>query len=92
MPGNEDSLAMTHMEDSLVPAIEGSRAGTLAFVFTHGGAREWHFYVSETANLGSIINEALADLPGLPIELLVADDPEWSEFAGLLQSVKTHDA
>ena len=95
MPDREDGIAMEEMEDSLVRAMEASRAGSLAFVFTHRGAREWHFYVAEAANLDAIINEALADSPGLPIELMIADDPQWSELAGLLDSVKArgaHDA
>lgn len=87
MPSEDDSDAMRPLEDRLVGALEVARAGVLAFVCTHAGNREWHFYVSESADLGSIINDALADMPGLPIEIALEDDPNWSEFGAVLGSV-----
>jgi len=87
MPSSDESEAMESLEDLLVPAFERAEAGLLAFVFTHGGNREWHFYVSPSVNLGAVVNDALASSPAMPIKLNVEDDPEWSEFAGLLESV-----
>jgi hypothetical protein len=87
MPSPEESDSMKPMEDRLVEALEESDAGVLAFVFTQGGTRTWNFYVAESADLGGLINHALADLPPLPIELSIEDDPEWSELAQLYESV-----
>lgn len=78
---------MSELEDRLVASLEAKEAGVLAFVFTHRGTREWHFYVGDSAELGQIINTALADLPGLPIDLAIEDDPEWDELANVLRSV-----
>ena len=88
MPSEKDSDAMRVLEDRLVSSLEAAQAGVLAFVFTHGGHREWHIYVSESVELGEVINEALADLPGLPIDLEIEDDPEWSELANVMRSVR----
>ena len=87
MPSPEESDAMQPMEDHLVEALEESDAGVLAFVLTHGGTRLWNFYVAESADLKGLINHALADLPRLPIELAIEDDPEWSELARLYELV-----
>ena len=88
MPSEEDSEAMGPMEDRLVEVLEAEKAGILAFVHTHGGTRQWHFYIAETADLGTMINQALAELPKLPISLEVEDDPEWSEMAKVLGAVR----
>ncbi len=76
------------MEDRLVEALEAAQAGILALIFTHRGAREWHFYVAESADVSAVINEALAELPKLPISLEVQDDPEWSELAKVYRVVR----
>jgi hypothetical protein len=79
---------MSVLEDLLVSSLEAAQAGLLAFVFTYGGNREWHFYVSDSVDLGEVINGALADLPGLPIKLAIEDDPEWTELAKVMRSVR----
>jgi hypothetical protein len=88
MPSKEDSEAMGSLEDRLVGALESGNSGVLAFVHTYGGARQWHFYVAASADLGGCINQALADLPKLPISLEVEDDPQWSEMSLVLDSVR----
>jgi hypothetical protein len=87
MPSREDSEAMKPMEDRLVEALEAEQSGVLAFVHTHGGARQWHFYISDSADLGALINQALSELPKLPILLQVEDDPEWGEMSKVLDSL-----
>ena len=74
LPSDEEIEAMQSMEDNLIEAFEEADAGVLAFVSTHGGTRSWNFYVAESADLGGIINNAFAELPSLPIELVIEDD------------------
>ena len=88
MPSSIESEAMENLENSIVHALETSRAGVLAFVFTHRGTREWHYYVADSVDLSALVNGALADTPDLPIELQVEDDPEWLEFSDVLSSVE----
>jgi len=88
MPSDKDSDAMQLLEDRLVSSLEAAQAGVLAFVFTHGGNREWHIYVNDSDDLGEVINEALSNLPGLPIDLAIEDDPEWTELSSVMQSVR----
>jgi hypothetical protein len=88
MPSEEDSEAMRPMEDRLVEALEAEQAGVLAFVHTHGGTRQWHFYIADSADLGALINQALSELPKLPISLEVEHDPKWGEMSKVLDSVR----
>lgn len=88
MPSDRNSADMKVLEDRLVSALEAAHAGVLAFVFTYGGNREWHIYVNDSVELGEVINEALADLPRLPIEMAIEDDPEWTELANVIQSAR----
>ena len=88
MPSGEDSEAMRSMEDRLVETLEAEEAGVLAFVHTHAGARQWHFYSADSADLGALINQALSELPKLPISLEIEDDAEWGEMSAVLDSVR----
>ena len=82
---------MRPLEDQLVDALEAANAEMLAFVYTHRGIREWNSYVDEEVDLGALVNEALAELPRLPIELEIEGDPEWTAMANVLNSVReTH--
>lgn len=89
MPTEKDSNDMRLLEDQLVRTLEAAEAGVLAFVITHGGTREWHYYVAESADLGAVINAALAELPRRPIEFQIEDDAEWAELAKILSSVQS---
>jgi len=79
---------MENLEDRIVQVLEAVQAGVLAFVFTHGGTREWHYYVGDSADLSALVNRALIEAPDLPIELHVENDPEWLELSDVLSSVK----
>jgi hypothetical protein len=88
MPSETESDSMRTMEDALVHSLEAADAGVLAYVFTHGGFREWHYYMAESAELDVLINDSLGDLPRFPIEFEIEDDPEWSELAKLYSLVR----
>jgi len=83
MPSPEDSDAMEVLEDALEAALDPERLAILAFIYTHGGARTWHYYVGDVGLVGERINGALA--PNLPIELAVEDDPDWQELRLVFQ-------
>ncbi|MFZ5566560.1 MAG: DUF695 domain-containing protein [Pseudomonadota bacterium] len=87
MPSDDELDAMRPLEDRLVNALESAQVGTLAFVLTHHGVREWNFYVSGSADLGAVINDALADLPRMPIELAIEDDANWHALTKILDLV-----
>lgn len=91
MPDPETSEDLEIFEDALHEALDGDRTAVLAFVFTHIGVREWHYYFSDIEAVGERINEALSEQPDLPIEIKAFDDPDWNEMSAVLESVKDLD-
>ncbi|MDP4610574.1 MAG: DUF695 domain-containing protein [Opitutales bacterium] len=85
MPSDTQSADMKDFEDLMIEALDPDRLAILAFVFTSGGSREWHFYLSDVGEVGIRINQALSTVPKLPIELNVEDDPNWDELRPVYQ-------
>lgn len=88
MPDAEIAEDLELFESALLDALDPGRTAVLAFVFTHLGTREWHYYFDDLDAVSDKINDALADQPDLPIEMSAYDDPAWSELAALLSSVR----
>jgi hypothetical protein len=90
---NEEGLATTaeldnlHVfEDRLVAAVEQDKSVLLAAVLTGRAEREFVFYLQQP----QLFLKRLADMPQeeerYPIEIHLADDPEWNYFDDLLHS------
>lgn len=86
MPGAESELEA--FERLLHDVLDHDRSAVLAFVFTHVGAREWHYYFADIELVGEKINEALESQPDLPISIKAFDDPEWTELATVLRKIQ----
>ena len=80
MPSDEQSDDMREFEDAIVGALDADRCAVLAFVYTHSGIREWHFYLNDVNEAGSRFNESLSEFPKLPISLQVENDFNWDEL------------
>jgi hypothetical protein len=89
MPEAETSSELEAFESALQAALDPDRTAVLACVFTHVGSREWHYYFDDIELVDEKINEALADQPDLPISIKAFDDPEWSELAAVLESIRS---
>jgi hypothetical protein len=89
MPDDETARQLEAFESALHAALDPERVAVLACVFTHVGAREWHYYFSDIDLVDDTINEALADQPDLPISIKAFDDPEWTELAAVLSSIRS---
>lgn len=85
MPTDTQSADMKDFEEMLLDTLDPDRLAVLAFVYTADGTREWHFYLSDVSEVGIRINKALANIPQLPIELTVEDDPNWEELGQIFQ-------
>ena len=85
MPTDTQSADMKDFENMLIDVLDPDRLAVLAFVYTTGGTREWHFYLSDVSEVGIRINQALSNIPQLPIELTVEDDPSWDELRQVFQ-------
>ncbi|CAA6678227.1 MULTISPECIES: DUF695 domain-containing protein [unclassified Lentimonas] len=85
MPNDTQSADMKDFENMLIDVLDPDRLAVLAFVYTTGGTREWHFYLSDVSEVGIRINQALSNIPQLPIDLTVEDDPNWDELRQVFQ-------
>jgi hypothetical protein len=87
MPTDIQSADMKDFEELLLEALDPDRLAILSFVFTTNGTREWHFYLADANEVGIRINKALANVPKLPIQLRVEDDPNWDELRQVYQAL-----
>lgn len=83
-----DEAELLAFESTLHDALDHDRTAVLAFVFTHLGVREWHYYVGDLDVVDDKINEALASQPDLPISIKAFDDPQWAELASVLRTLQ----
>jgi hypothetical protein len=88
MPSHLQSDEMQKFEDLLQAHLDADGTAILAFVRTHAGSRSWIYYIADAQLLAQRINAALANHPDFPIELEVADDPEWTGLKTILESCK----
>jgi hypothetical protein len=85
MPNETQSADMKDFEDMLIDALDPDRLAVLAYIYTANDTREWHFYFSDVNEVGIRINKALANIPQLPIDLIVEEDPNWDEIRQIFQ-------
>jgi len=89
LPSPDDLEKMHSFEKKISDALEKNSDAVITFIFTSNGQREWNFYIRDAQAVGRIINDTLE--PGLPIEIQVEDDPGWSGFSEVLDSVEEKD-
>lgn len=85
LPSSKVLDEMHSFETTICDAFENNCDAVFVFAFTSNGNREWHFYIRDVEVVGDILNRTLK--PGLPIDIAVEDDPEWSEFSSVLDMV-----
>ena len=83
MPSEKDGTAdlVEQADTGLRSVFHKDPVAVLTGVFTGGGERTWVFYTLSTHIFQKKINEALADLPLLPLEISAENDPGWDAYA-----------
>lgn len=80
MPDRDDSEMMEKVQELLAAVFDKDPVAVLTGVFTGDSERNWVFYTLSTHIFGRKLNEALADLPMLPLEIYSENDPDWLEY------------
>lgn len=82
MPSEKDGTAdlIEKADTGLRMVFHKDPVAVLTGVFTGGGERTWVFYTLSTHIFQKKINEALAELPLLPLEITAENDPEWEAY------------
>ncbi|MDE6543805.1 MAG: DUF695 domain-containing protein [Muribaculaceae bacterium] len=83
MPSETDGTAdlIEQADTGLRTVFHKDPVAVLTGVFTGGGERTWVFYTLSTHIFQKKINEALAALPLLPLEISAENDPDWEAYA-----------
>lgn len=80
MPDKSTSEIMEQATDAINSVLRRDPVAVMTGIFTGDGMREWVFYTTSTHIFGKKINEALADMPLLPLEIYCENDPEWAGY------------
>ena len=82
---DKEAQIMEAVEERLRKTMEKDKLGILTGIYTGQGKRDWVFIIRNLNAFGERLNDALAGLPQLPIEIYAEDDPENEEYKSLLE-------
>ena len=80
MPKENEAHILGDVTDRLVDIFQRDPIAVLTGIYTGCGTRNWIFYTLSTHIFQRKINEALSDLPTLPISIIAENDPDWLEY------------
>jgi len=82
---------MIEFEDLLIPGLEEDLTCVFFGVYVHNGVRVWSAYTGDPEAVCERINDIFADRNPYPLQISAEDDPDWTEYAGLLASTRDGD-
>ena len=85
MPSEKEADVMNKAQEAIRTAVEKDKLAILTGVYTGNNERTLVFYARTAKVFGEHLNAALADFPVLPIPLYVEKDPDWNEYAEMLE-------
>jgi hypothetical protein len=80
MPDTATSELMEQATDNLSQIFEKDPVAVLTGIYTGAGERNWVFYTLSTHIFQRKLNEALAELPLLPLQISAENDADWEEY------------
>lgn len=80
MPDDDTAETMAAVTDALSAEFAKYPVAVMTGIYTGAGERNWVFYTSSTDIFNKNFNNALADLPLLPLQIYAEHDQQWSEY------------
>lgn len=80
MPSEADAEVMGEATDRLLETLAKDPVAVMTGIFTGAGERVWVFYTLSTNIFNKKLNESLAPLPLLPLQITAENDPEWEAY------------
>lgn len=81
----EESNLIIQAEDLLRTTMEKDKLAILTGIYTGGGEKYWVFYLRNIKVFGERLNDALAPLPPLPLQIECEEDKNWEEYTDMLE-------
>lgn len=81
MPADCDAEIMGEATERLQEVLAKDPVAVMTGIYTGAGERTWVFYTLSTHIFQKKLNEALAPLPLLPLEITAENDPGWEEYS-----------
>ena len=86
MPDDETARLMEQVTDLLDAEFARDPVAVMTGIYTGAGVREWVFYVVSVNIVTRKLNECLASLPLLPLQLSAEEDADWEEYSEMSQT------
>lgn len=86
MPDFETSVLMEKVTDLLLAEFDKDPVAVMTGIFTGDDERDWIFYTLSTNIFGRKLNEALKELPLLPLSISCENDPDWEQYKEMCEA------
>ncbi len=80
MPDTATAELMEQATERLQRAFDKDPVAVMTGIYTGDDERNWVFYTLSLPIFGRKLNEALDDMPVLPLEISAESDPDWEEY------------
>lgn len=80
MPSFEDSSLMEKATDALNNCFNADPVAIMTGIYTGDNERNWVFYTRNLRIFQRKFNDALSQLPEMPLKFDVEEDPDWNEY------------
>ena len=84
MPFEPTPKLMEEATEALQRAFDKDPVAVMTGIYTGDGQRNWVFYTLSLNIFGRKLNEALADMPVLPLEISAENDSEWAVYEEMI--------
>jgi hypothetical protein len=81
MPDFATSEIMEQATENLSKIFAADPVAVLTGIYTGAGERNWVFYTLSTHIFQRKLNEALSELPLLPLQISAENDADWNEYS-----------
>ncbi|MGM9794793.1 MAG: DUF695 domain-containing protein [Candidatus Aphodosoma sp.] len=85
MPTEKEADLMNKAQETIRSVVEKDKLAILTGVYTGNNERTMVFYARTAKVFGERLNDALKSFPLLPITIYVEKDPDWNEYAEMLE-------
>lgn len=86
MPSFDESKLMEEANDAFEASFGKDPVAVNTGIYTGAGERNWVFYTRSLHIFQRKLNEALAEMPLLPLTFHAEEDAEWAEYAEMCET------